>query len=107
MVYWFCGSDRTDLGIADVGGSSVGISVVEFSASTDFHGDAGSGFLGVVMGVLALQTVWSKSELLLSWIILLGVFVVDATWTLARRLIRGDRVIRCIVLMPIKTPLSV
>jgi Fuc2NAc and GlcNAc transferase len=30
--------------------------------------------------------------LLWSWLILLGVFIVDATFTLLRRLLRGDRV---------------
>lgn len=30
--------------------------------------------------------------MLWSWLILLGVFTVDATWTLFRRLLRGDKV---------------
>lgn len=55
-------------------------------------GDAGSGFLGLVLAVLSLQAAWFKSDLLWSWIILLGVFVVDATFTLLRRLLRGDKV---------------
>lgn len=55
-------------------------------------GDAGSGFLGLVLAVLSLQAAWFKSDLLWSWIILLGVFVLDATFTLLRRLLRGDKV---------------
>lgn len=31
-------------------------------------------------------------QLLCSWLILLGVFIVDATFTLLRRLLRGDKV---------------
>jgi Fuc2NAc and GlcNAc transferase len=57
-----------------------------------FMGDAGSGFLGVTIGVLALDAGWSAPERLWVWLILLGVFIVDATVTLLRRLARGDRV---------------
>ena len=59
-----------------------------FPPARIFMGDAGSGFLGL----LSLQAAWIKSDLLWSWIILLGVFVVDATFTLLRRLLRGDKV---------------
>lgn len=57
-----------------------------------FMGDAGSGFLGVVLGVLSLHAGWVAPRLFWAWVILLGVFVVDATVTLLRRLARGERV---------------
>lgn len=63
-----------------------------FPPARIFMGDAGSGFLGVVLGVLSLQAAWVSSQLLWAWLILLGVFVVDATFTLIRRLLRGDKV---------------
>lgn len=63
-----------------------------FPPARIFMGDAGSGFLGVILAVLSLQAAWFKAELFWSWIILLGVFVVDATFTLLRRLVRGDKV---------------
>lgn len=63
-----------------------------FPPARIFMGDAGSGFLGIVLGVLSLQAAWVAPELFWSWLILLGVFVVDATWTLLRRLLRGDKV---------------
>jgi Fuc2NAc and GlcNAc transferase len=63
-----------------------------FPPARIFMGDAGSGFLGIILGAMALQAAWSKPELIWSWLILLGVFIVDATWTLFRRLIRGDKV---------------
>lgn len=63
-----------------------------FPPARIFMGDAGSGFLGITLGILSLQAAWIKPELFWSWIILLGVFVVDATWTLIRRLLRGDKV---------------
>jgi Fuc2NAc and GlcNAc transferase len=57
-----------------------------------FMGDAGSGFLGVVLGILALQGARLAPALLWSWLILLGAFVVDATVTLLRRLHRREKV---------------
>ncbi|TWI47028.1 Fuc2NAc and GlcNAc transferase [Pseudomonas duriflava] len=56
-----------------------------------FMGDAGSGFLGIVFGLLSLQAAWVNPKLFWSWLILLGVFVVDATWTLIRRLLNGEK----------------
>ena len=63
-----------------------------FPPARIFMGDAGSGFLGVMLGVLSLQAAWAAPQLFWGWLILLGVFVVDATFTLSRRLIRGDKV---------------
>ena len=57
-----------------------------------FMGDAGSGFLGITLGTMSLQAGWVSPTLFWSWLILLGVFVVDATFTLLRRLLRGDRI---------------
>lgn len=63
-----------------------------FPPARIFMGDAGSGFLGITLGVLSLQAAWVAPQLLWSWLILLGVFIVDATFTLLRRLMRGDKV---------------
>lgn len=57
-----------------------------------FMGDAGSGFLGLTLGILSLQAGWAAPQLWWSWLILLGVFVVDATFTLLCRLLHGDKV---------------
>ncbi|MGS0738605.1 MraY family glycosyltransferase [Pseudomonas sp. GG8] len=63
-----------------------------FPPARIFMGDAGSGFLGVALGVISLQAAWVSPQFLWSWLILLGVFIVDATFTLMRRLLRGDKV---------------
>ena len=62
-----------------------------FPSARIFMGDVGSGFLGLMLGILSLQAAWAAPQLLWSWVILLGVFVVDATFTLLRRLLRGDK----------------
>lgn len=57
-----------------------------------FMGDVGSGFLGIVAGVLSLLAAHFDPQLLWAWLILLGVFVVDASYTLLRRVLRGEAV---------------
>ncbi|WP_130908799.1 MraY family glycosyltransferase [Pseudomonas antarctica] len=63
-----------------------------FPPAKIFMGDAGSGFLGVILGCFSIQAAWVQSSFFWAWLILLGVFVVDATFTLVRRLVRGDKV---------------
>lgn len=70
----------------------IGFLFWNFPPARIFMGDAGSGFLGITLGVLSLQAAWAAPQLLWSWLILLGVFIVDATFTLMRRLLRGDKV---------------
>lgn len=63
-----------------------------FPPAKIFMGDGGSGFLGLTLGLLSLKAGWQAPELFWAWAILLGVFIVDATVTLLRRLIRGEKV---------------
>lgn len=63
-----------------------------FPPARIFMGDAGSGFLGITLGVLSLQAAWTNPALLWAWLILLGVFIVDASCTLFVRLLRGEKV---------------
>jgi Fuc2NAc and GlcNAc transferase len=56
-----------------------------------FMGDVGSGFLGYVIAVLAVIEAHESALALLVWLILGGVFFVDATVTLVRRLLRRER----------------
>jgi Fuc2NAc and GlcNAc transferase len=56
-----------------------------------FMGDIGSGVLGFVFGALSVASERSGTMPLLAWVILLGVFVFDATVTLMRRMRRGHR----------------
>jgi len=56
-----------------------------------FMGDVGSGFLGFSLAVLGLTASQRGMLPIEIWAILGGVFLVDATVTLVRRLARGDR----------------
>lgn len=57
-----------------------------------FMGDAGSGFLGVMVGIIVLVSARSDPDFLWGGLILSGVFVTDATVTLFRRLVAGFKV---------------
>lgn len=56
-----------------------------------FMGDVGSSFLGYVFGVLALASEAAGALPLIGWLMLLGVFTFDATATLLRRVVNGER----------------
>jgi len=67
-----------------------GFLVWNWPPASIFLGDVGSGFLGFVLGVLVIASSKQQPALIWSWLILLAVFVVDATLTLLMRAIRGQ-----------------
>ncbi|MFY0727862.1 MraY family glycosyltransferase [Pseudomonas sp. NFX15] len=92
LLYWLSGYESLMWVPITLSMAVSGFLFWNFPPARIFMGDAGSGFLGVVLGILSIQAAWTAPELLWAWLILLGVFVVDATFTLVRRLIRGDKV---------------
>ncbi|WP_230411840.1 MraY family glycosyltransferase [Denitromonas iodatirespirans] len=92
LLYWLHGASAAALVPLSLGGAVLGFLVWNFPPAKIFMGDAGSGFLGIVLGILSFQAAAVSPSLFWSWTILLGVFVVDATYTLLRRLFRGERV---------------
>jgi Fuc2NAc and GlcNAc transferase len=56
-----------------------------------FLGDVGSGYLGFVIAFLAVTSSRTNAMTLFVWLILGGTFVVDASTTLIRRLLRRER----------------
>ena len=71
--------------------STIGFLLYNWSPAEIFMGDVGSGYLGVMIGGLSLLAAKQQPELLWVWIILLAVFVSDATVTLIRRLLRKQK----------------
>ncbi|MEB2646598.1 glycosyltransferase family 4 protein [Pseudomonas canadensis] len=92
LVYWLTGHENLMIAPMLLAVAVLGFLYWNFPPARIFMGDAGSGFLGVVIGILSLQAAWAAPEMLWVWLILLGVFIVDATFTLGRRLLRGDQV---------------
>jgi Fuc2NAc and GlcNAc transferase len=92
LLYWTSGVPDQSWPLALLATCVAGFLFWNFPPAKIFMGDAGSGFLGMALGVLSLQAAWVSPEIFWGWLILLGVFIVDATLTLLRRLVRGDKV---------------
>jgi len=56
-----------------------------------FMGDVGSGFIGLLLGLLILLAAQQAAVLLYCGLILFGAFIVDASYTLAVRLFSGQK----------------
>ena len=84
------GAAAPGLGLAAValGGGFAGFLVYNAPPAKIFMGDAGSLFAGAVLGGLAVAL--APAVPLCASILLLGTFVWDATYTIVRRLLRGD-----------------
>ncbi|AHZ68779.1 glycosyl transferase WbpL [Pseudomonas mandelii JR-1] len=92
LLYWVTGFQNLMWVPAMLAMATAGFLIWNFPPARIFMGDAGSGFLGMMFGVISIQAAWVSHQLFWAWLILLGVFIVDATFTLFRRLIRGDKV---------------
>lgn len=93
LICWLAAPQGTNPTVALLLFSAVlGFLCWNFPPAKIFMGDAGSGFLGITLGALSIDAAWRSPPLFWSWLILLGVFVVDATVTLMRRAYRGERV---------------
>lgn len=92
LVYWLSGHQDLIWLPLVLSMAVLGFLYWNFPPARIFMGDAGSGFLGIALGVLSLQAAWAATDFLWVWLILLGVFIIDATFTLLRRLLRGDKV---------------
>lgn len=72
-------------------GCSLGFLFWNWEPARIFLGDVGSGFLGYVIATLALASERGNGLPLVLWVVLLGAFAFDATLTLIRRRLRGER----------------
>jgi Fuc2NAc and GlcNAc transferase len=91
-LYWIAGAENLIWGPLLLSAGVAGFLFWNFPPARIFMGDAGSGFLGLMLGLLSLQAARVAPDFFWAWLILLGVFIVDATVTLLRRLIRGEKV---------------
>ena len=71
--------------------SAAGFLLWNWSPASLFMGDAGSGFIGFALGLLALESLVTQRMAVWSWVLLLGVFIADTAVTLLVRIIRGER----------------
>jgi Fuc2NAc and GlcNAc transferase len=90
-VWWLAGNSGQWQAAVLLAACTAGFLAWNYPPARIFMGDAGSGFLGLMVAAFAL---WCGSEtprLFWAWLVLYGVFMVDATTTLVRRVRRGER----------------
>jgi Fuc2NAc and GlcNAc transferase len=91
LLWWLAGAHGSGAALALLFAACVaGFLLWNFPPARIFMGDAGSGFLGLVVALFALWCGQVTPALFWSWFILVGCFMVDATTTLLRRVRRGD-----------------
>ncbi|MEH6470752.1 MAG: glycosyltransferase family 4 protein [Halopseudomonas sp.] len=71
--------------------SLIGFGVLNWAPAKLFMGDVGSYFLGFILAMLAVLTVREQLISPLVWLILTALFWIDASVTLLRRMLRGER----------------
>ncbi len=79
---------KVSIGVA---AASLGFLVWNWPKAKIFMGDVGSGFLGLLLGVLILMASQKAANLFYCGLILFGAFVVDATYTLGVRFVTGQK----------------
>ncbi|MBC3775839.1 glycosyltransferase family 4 protein [Pseudomonas sp. SWRI99] len=92
LIYWFAGTPGLIWGPLLLACSTAGFLWWNFPPARIFMGDVGSGFLGIILGGLSMLGAAASPALFWSWIILLAVFITDATWTLLQRLLRKEKI---------------
>lgn len=91
---WFCGAQQaTPLATAMLLSAApvVGFLIANWQPARIFMGDTGSTFLGCFIGCLFLYAIDHAFLSIYSAVILTAGFWVDATWTLAYRILSGQR----------------
>ncbi len=92
LILCVAGAYDIALVAAILGAALLGFLLWNWQPASIFMGDVGSGFTGYVFGVLTIATERNGAVPGLLWFVLLGVFIFDATVTLVRRGLRGEKV---------------
>jgi Fuc2NAc and GlcNAc transferase len=87
---WPTGDLGMSVSLLGVAAATLGFLAWNWPPARIFMGDVGSGFLGFMITALAILASRRGGTPIEVWPILGGVFLVDATTTLIRRILRGD-----------------
>jgi Fuc2NAc and GlcNAc transferase len=91
-LLWWAGDRGLAGASAVIAAASGGFLLWNWSPAKIFMGDVGSAVIGYVFAILAIASENSGKLFIWQWVLLLGVFVSDATVTLVRRALHGERV---------------
>jgi Fuc2NAc and GlcNAc transferase len=90
VLLWMAGAPGLAAPALVLAAAAAGFLPWNWQPARIFMGDVGSGAIGYAFGVLALASENAGAVPALVWLLLLGVFVVDATVTLLRRMARRE-----------------
>ena len=91
IIYWVLNHIVDEKSLILLAACAFGFLLWNFPKAKIFMGDACSGFLGLILGIFALIALKVDIALFCAWLICLGVFIVDATFTLIRRVVTGHK----------------
>ena len=77
--------------LAALGAASTGFLILNWPPAKIFMGDVASGLIGYVFAVIALYESQVAAAPIWPWVIVIGIFLVDATVTLMRRIAQGAK----------------
>lgn len=87
---WLNGSENLTYIALILATATMGFLILNWSPAKIFMGDVGSGFLGLMLGIIAYVSVLQGVSIWI-WLILFAVFLVDSGVTLLRRILIGEK----------------
>jgi len=87
---WLNGSENLTYIALILAAATMGFLILNWSPAKIFMGDVGSGFLGLMLGIIAYASVLQGVSVWI-WLILLAVFLIDSGVTLLRRILKGEK----------------
>lgn len=87
---WLAGLENLSFISLTLAASTTGFLILNWPPAKIFMGDVGSGFLGLILGIIAYASIL-QGVLVWIWLILFAVFLVDTGVTLLRRILNGDK----------------
>jgi Fuc2NAc and GlcNAc transferase len=91
VALWFSNQPTMAFLLLFLAATIAGFTWLNWPPAKIFLGDAGSGFLGYVFAVLTLYTANTNSLPIVFWLIILAIFICDATFTLLYRILQGKQ----------------
>ncbi|MEO5573325.1 MAG: glycosyltransferase family 4 protein [Gammaproteobacteria bacterium] len=90
ILLWISGAYGLALSSLALAAAAAGFLIWNWPPARIFMGDVGSGLLGFSFAVLALASEKAGALPVLAWLILLAVFIMDASFTLLRRILNNE-----------------
>jgi len=92
LNFWYLGYGQWAWICLFILAAVLGFTILNWPPAKIFMGDGGSGFLGFIIGFMMLLSAAQSSVSMWSWIILLTLFIADATTTLIVRFVTHQNI---------------